>query len=144
MQILVRINFRLMPIYIREKNLVSKQFMCRCSKNITLFIKNDIHILTLFLMITIRKSFAFVSQSRKIKFIFWYHDFLGEWEKLYCISWITICEFVPCLHHSTWWECHELINHPVSNYLVSRMDDQGSFLLANLLVWINSFFLFKQ
>ena len=84
MQILVRINFRLMPIYIREKNLVSKQFMCRCSKNITLFMKNDIHILTLFLMITIRKSFAFVSQSRKIKFIFWYHDFLGEWEKLYC------------------------------------------------------------
>ena len=72
MQILVRINFMLMPIYIREKNLVSKQFMCRCSKNITLYIKNDIHILTLFLTVTIRKSFTFVFQSRKIKLIiFW-------------------------------------------------------------------------
>ena len=30
---------KLTPLYIREKNLVSKQFTCTCSKNITASIK---------------------------------------------------------------------------------------------------------
>ena len=52
MQIQIRINLMSMktkkktPIYVRQNNLVSKQFTC--SKNITVSIKNDVHIMKLF------------------------------------------------------------------------------------------------
>ena len=42
----------LTPIYIREKNLVSRHLTCLCGKNKTVFIKNDVHILKLFLIVT--------------------------------------------------------------------------------------------
>ena len=74
---------KLAPIYIREKNLVSRQFTCTCSKNITMSIKNDVHILKLFSTVTTRKSLAFVSQFMKKKLIFWYCYFLGRQDKLH-------------------------------------------------------------
>ena len=51
---------KLTLISIRGKNFALRQFMCTCSKNITIFIKNDITILKLFLTVAARKSFVFV------------------------------------------------------------------------------------
>ena len=52
-------------IYIKEKSLVSRQFTCACSKNITVFMKNNVRILKSFLTVTGRMIFAFVSRFTK-------------------------------------------------------------------------------
>ena len=66
---------KLTLISIKGKNLVSRQFMCTCNKNITVFIKNDIHILKLFLTVAARKSlFLFLFYEENIIIgimIFW-------------------------------------------------------------------------
>ena len=58
---------KLTPIYIREKKLLSIQFTCTCIKNKTAFIKNDIRIWKLVLMLTERERFALVCRSMKNK-----------------------------------------------------------------------------
>ena len=98
MQIQVRIFFsgenklnvnekekKLTPIYIWEKNLVSRQLTCTFS-NKTAFIKNVITVLKSLLTVTARMSFAFDSPFLKKKtkktMRFWSRNFLGRWEKL--------------------------------------------------------------
>ena len=56
---------KLTPTDIREKNLVSRQFMCMCSNNKTVFIKNDICILKSILRVAARMSFVFISRFMK-------------------------------------------------------------------------------
>ena len=68
--------------FILEKNLVSRQFMYTFSNNKSASMKGDIAKLKLFLMVTVRKSFAFDSWFMKRKTIlFWCCDFLGRWGK---------------------------------------------------------------
>ena len=56
---------KLTLIYIKEKNLVSRQNTRACSKNITVFMKNNVRILKSFLTVTGRMIFAFVSRFTK-------------------------------------------------------------------------------
>ena len=76
---------KLTPIYIWEKNLVSRQLTCTFS-NKTAFIKNDITVLKSLLTVTARMSFAFDSRFLKKKkkktMRSWSRNFLGRWEKL--------------------------------------------------------------
>ena len=75
---------KLTPIYISEKNLVSRQFTYTCKNNKIVFIKKWHMHIEIVLMATARNSFVFVSQiSKKKQIIFWYHDFLGMCEKLH-------------------------------------------------------------
>ena len=72
MQILVGTNLvnekekkKLNPIYIRENNLVSRQFMCMCSSSKTVFIKIGICILKSFLTTTTRVLFLFLRLGKR-------------------------------------------------------------------------------
>ena len=56
---------KLNPIYIRENNLVSRQFMCMCSSSKTVFIKIGICILKSFLTTTARVLFLFLRLGKR-------------------------------------------------------------------------------
>ena len=74
---------KLTPIYIREKNLVSRQFRCTYN-NKSVLIKhgeNDTHIEVNFNGNS-KNEFCSCFSLYKIKLTFWYCDFLDRWEKL--------------------------------------------------------------
>ena len=107
---LVRINFmsmkrkKLTPIYIWEKNLVSRQLTCTFS-NKTAFIKNRITVLKSLLTLTARISFAFDSRFLKK------NNKKKQWDFCLAVFWVggKNCKLLPKMKNVSYFPNYDML-----------------------------------